>query len=259
MEYSYIIAFNLKEKVSSLGLLRNISNFFSDRNIKHQGNINTDLFFLTNYQGSSFKLTIDKSVHFEYAIRVRTDYKIHTQSISQGFIKLIWDMLTKHMNVSYGDLELFEEGNFRTIDERYNERLISRKSMCDFLDNDVIEALPVQLDIKEIGIIKLTKSFLKTIKPTSFELAWYSFSLKLDYDGWYMTTAEFVPLTLEEYQKEIEEFTDYWKELSQRDYGLLLNEKPISIIRTSKGWDYNEYLIKYDNKYQYIGTDIYTG
>ena len=259
MEYGYIMTFNLTERVPASELLKNISTYFLYRNITHQGDLNTDLFFLTNYQGNSFRLTVEENKHFGYIIRIQTDYKTHPQSVSQGFIKLIWDMLTQSMNISYSDIELFEKDNFSIIEQRYGERLISRKSMCEFLEKPLIEALPIHFEIKEINNIRLTKGFLTREKSKSFELAWYSFSTKLEYDGWDMTTAEFVPLTLEEYQKEIIEFTDLWKDLNEKDYDLKLNESPLSIIRTAKGWDYNEYLVKCEDKFLYVGTDIYTG
>ncbi|AZQ64711.1 hypothetical protein EI427_21035 [Flammeovirga pectinis] len=168
-------------------------------------------------------------------------------------------MLIQNWNISYSDIELFEERNFKIIEERFHQRLISRKSMCKFLEKDSIEVLPIKIDFKEIGNIKLTKGLLIAKNPITIEHAWYSFSSKLDYDGWDMTTAEFLPLTVNEYQKEVGDFTDYWKGLERKDYELFQNKKPESIIRTSKDWDYNEYLIKYENKYLYIGTDVYTG
>ena len=257
MEYCYIITLDWKKETPSSELLKDISNYFSKRNVRHEENTNSDL--LLKYESYSFILTIGESRHFGNTIRIVTDCKTHIQSISHGFIKLVWDVLTQDMNVSYKDIELFEEGNFKTIDERYNERLISRKSMCEFLENQSIQELPIQFDFKQTNNIKLTRGLLISEKSIPFELVWYSFSLQLGYDEWDMTSAEFIPLRLEEYEKEIVEFTHHWEELNNTNYDLLSDETLISLIRISKGWDYNEYLVKYKNKYQYIGADIYTG
>ncbi|APU09704.1 hypothetical protein A5M85_05225 [Cellulophaga lytica] len=259
MENCYVLTFRIDDEISPNKLIKDFSSHFGYRNIQHIGNINHDDFFLTKFQENTFRITIESNLNFGYVMRILTDFKTHPQTIHHGFILLIRDMLMHSLKVTYDNIEFFEEANFNIINKRFNDRLISRKSMCEFLENKSIESLPVEISIKEIGNIKLTKGKLLVLNNTSFEQAWYSFSQKLEYDGWDMSTAEFLPLTLEEYQNEINQFTNYWQELNKNEFELLQKESLISIIRTSKDWNYNEYIIKYKNCYQYVGVDIYTG
>ncbi|WP_157821996.1 hypothetical protein [Tenacibaculum sp. Bg11-29] len=259
MENCYVLTFKIDAEIIPNELIKSLTTYFGYRNIQHIGNINYDNFFLTKFQENTFRITIESNLNFGYVMRILTDFKTHAQAVYQGFILLIKDMLMNSLKVTYNNIEFFEEVNFNIINERFKDRMISRKSMCTFLEKNSPKALSVEMEIKDIGNVKLTKGKLQILNNTSFEQAWYSFSKKLEYDAWDMSSAEFLPLTLEEYKNEINEFTNYWKELNNGDFELFLKESLISIIRASKGWDYNEYIIKYENYYQYIGTDIYTG
>ena len=89
------------------------------------------------------------------------------------------------------------------------------------------------------------------------EEIWIRIAKTLDYDGWDTVNREFVPLTVDEFIKELKDFANYWN-IEHKQY-LMNYDDVISILRLSKTWDSNEYLIKKSRAVKYISTNVWTG
>ncbi|MES2589215.1 MAG: hypothetical protein V4622_09550 [Bacteroidota bacterium] len=175
--------------------------------------------------------------------------------------RLFYTLFLKLFQIEAKDFEIVLSDDFEKLNENFDQRCITRKSMYDFFssgDLDVVKVNGERFVEKEFDFEKF---WIAIDDKVSIEKAWYSISKKLELDDWDLVTYDFIGLSLEDYYNETEKFISYWNSNSVNlspDIFQLEDENEIeSIVRIIKDWDCNLYLIKYNKKLLEIGSSVF--
>lgn len=247
MAENFTITFN-NNRDSELDFLKSLALHFVDRNITIDNNINNDNYFETTYQGNKFNIEYASDLTFGNILYLSTD---------ANTIITIYQWLFQ-LKFHHSEIEVFITNSFRELEKRPAERFLSRKAVCDFLENEQQQLLDIELNEQEYfsGQVKVYFTSYKRLNHKN-ELLWCSIAQKIDYDGWDMTTMEFIPITKDTFDAEVKEFTKHW----QFDFelpGEFRNDNIITILRNYKFWNKSEYIVLTDEHFNWIKFDVWT-
>jgi hypothetical protein len=258
MTDTFYMTFRTTEFKMEDSIIKKMASYFGQRGIYHEGDINKDAFFRTTYQDNKFEIFVEVYEKIGTVLKVVTTHKSNYNSIISGFVVVIRDMLTNYFKVKYYDIEVIVEENLHLISKTFEPRFITRKSMCLYLDDKNSDILPLNIETIDKSQIVIKRGAINNKLFNLDEQAWHTIGTKLDYDDWDMTSAEFVPLTFDEFENEITEFVKYWN-ISISDYEISSQSEINSILRINRNWDGNLYLIKTKNQMEFIWTNVWTG
>lgn len=255
MKYDYILYFN-NSRPSKLELLYDLDRELKSFGIENELDVRSTNKIRATYQSKPFEISFESFKNFSQALRILTNEQYNLAS-RIGIITLIWRLMNWKFKVDYGQMEILRKESFDLIDDRFESRFIDQRKLHNLLEQ---ELTPIDFDFEkqEDGQTEITKGYISHRDVNSYEEAWIHFANKLDYDGWDTVNSELIPVTLEEYNIESTEFTRYWK--LPDEYMKLENELSIlSILKTSKSWDFIEYLILRKDAIQYLSANVWTG
>jgi len=173
----------------------------------------------------------------------------------KGFFLNIFDLLFNHLKVNVNDAEFFSEYNFNIANERFEQRYISRRTMCAFLESKQKKKVPIKISGKVINNIEITKGIIPNDGNVTFEEAWFAISENMEYDDWDMTTSEFLPLFYDEYIQDINEFSKNWN-IPISEFISIDQSKINSIIRIEKSPKAVEYLFQFTDDFQFMNVEV---
>lgn len=258
MKENYSIIFKSDKRKFDFDFLSSLSSYLSFRLILTENNLLKDKFINTTYQGSKFKIEFNTDLVFGNIINITTDFKTTISSTYQGFIQTIKDILIYHYNFHHSEIEVFYTKSFAELKENINERFLSRKLVCDFLEKEKLEYLNIDLHDKEInGQINYTFTEVE-ISNMSLELIWCSIGEKLDYDGWDKTSMEFIPISYEKFKDKLIDFSTSWN-FDIKEIHNVEKKEAKTILRNYEFWNMCEYLILTEKHLKLLKLSVWTG
>lgn len=241
---------------------RDFCSYLRYYDIHTDGNFNTDLIFKLNYQKQGFTISYEKLSSINYhAFRVISNYTVCTNSQFLGFFKFIEDWMSKKDKDVWKTFEFISEDELQDLLSNYYNRFLDRQSLCSY---EPIHSLDLIKKDNKLDIIEKQTYSDDTFKSISIKItenifwAWKHISDNLDYDGWDMTTLQFIPIKAETLKTEAFSFESLYKlkpfisnmEIGQED----------KILRLSKSVGYDiSYLILKNDKLNFLEYRLYCG
>ena len=227
-------------KNSLNNLIIGISSKLSNKSIK----ILNDFFELT-------ELPNLKDLDFEYYFSLSTSDEI--ESIYKKLLKI-----ANSIELKYYDFEIFSFEDFQYLRKYPNQRLLSRKKMCLYIESHHNKLIKTKFEIENIENIEIQIGNLKIDNQNFIEKIWYNWGKYLEYDEWQITTAKFIPINYIQFISEISEFSKYWN-INKRYFKVNNFSKQNIILRNINEWDCLEYIIfnSDENNINYLGANAY--
>lgn len=249
MAENFTITFN-NNRDAAPDFLKSLASLFD--------NINNDNYFERTWQGNKFSIEYASNLTFGNILYLSTEVKTSIISIYEWLFQLTQDCLISHKSFHYSEIELFLTNSFRELEKRPTDRFLSRKTVCDFLENEQQQFLDIELNVQKYFGEQVRVYFTSYERSNhKNELLWCSIAKKLDYDEWDMTSMEFIPITKETFEAETSEFMKYWQFGFELPGGFR-NGNSITILRNYKFWNRSEYIVLTDGHFNFIKFDVWT-
>ncbi|WP_196887370.1 hypothetical protein [Aureivirga sp. CE67] len=255
MKHTYILHFK-NSKISNAELLFDLDRELKTFEIINELNVRETKKIKALYQGKLFEITFEIFENFPETICIRTEEKYNLEDRKE-ILKLLWRLMHWNYKVDYSQMEILKKDSFDLINERFENRFINPSKIHALLKTKID---PIEFEFSEVkdDDYDLIKASISLDKVNSLEEAWINFCLKLDYDQWDTINNEFVPIRLEEYKSDFNEFLNHWQ--IPENSTKLNNENSIrGILKVRESWDVLELLILRENTIDYLGVFICVG
>lgn len=223
---------------------KKIIGYFGQRSIFAESKNLNDKSFITTYQNCKFEVSLRYFKKTGYAIKTDAIDKSSSNLSYVGFIVLLKDFLVYHYGLKHYEIEGFFEKNILHLNETDCPRFISRKSICLFLENFKLDtSIPIEVETFGNNSPKINYAGIELKSVACDEEACVLMWRKFDYDDGDIANAEFLPLTIAEFEMETTEFPVYFL-VDINDYNFYSLDEIRFILRLEKESYRNAYLLK---------------